>query len=280
MFIASWRDLVRKRAIGGTLFWISTKSGEFMSGKKVTALITGASSGLGAEFCRQLAARCDVIIAVARRKERLEALADELAGTVEMHCLEADLESIEGVARAMEAIRQQGPVAYLVNNAGFGALGSFETSAIESQRSMVNLHIDTSITLCRAAIPYMRELGGGTIINVSSLGSFFSGKGMAVYGASKAFLNYYSQALQMELAGSGIEVQALCPGFTRTEFHDSMAQEDFDLKRIPEQMWMTAEAVVAASLGALGSGDVLVVPGEDNRNVARMSLQQQLDSLH
>jgi hypothetical protein len=207
-------------------------------------------------------------------------LASELAGSVEMHCLEADLNSIEGVARTMEAIRQQGPVNYLVNNAGFGALGTFDTLPVESQRSMVGLHIDASITLCRAAIPYMREMGGGTIINVSSLGAFVVGEGMAVYGASKVFLNYYSQALQAELAGSGIEVQALCPGFTRTEFHDAMASEDFDPKRIPEQMWMTARDVVAASLEALGSGKVLVVPGEHNRNVARMGLQQQLDSLN
>ena len=250
-----------------------------MSGSKVTALVTGASSGLGAEFCRQLAERCDVIIAVARRRERLVALAGELEGAVEMHCLEADLESVEGVARTLEAIRQQGPVNYLVNNAGFGALGNFDASGIESQRAMVNLHVDTSITLCRAAIPFMRELGGGTIINVSSVASFVSGEGMAIYGASKLFLNYYSQALQQELAGTGIEVQALCPGFTRTEFHDTMVSESFDPKRIPEQMWMTAEAVVAASLGALGSGKVLVVPGDDNLKVARMGLQQQLDSL-
>ena len=250
-----------------------------MSRQKVTALVTGASSGLGAEFCRQLAARCDVIIAVARRGERLLALAEELAGTVEVHCLEADLESIEGVARTMEAIRQQGPVTILVNNAGFGALGDFDSLPIEGQRSMINLHIDTSVTLCRAAIPFMREAGGGTIVNVSSLAAFVSGEGMAVYGASKVFLNYYSQALQVELAASGIEVQALCPGFTHTEFHDSMTKESFDRDRIPEQMWMSAEAVVAASLDALGSGRVLVVPSERNQNIARRGLQQQLDSV-
>jgi uncharacterized protein len=166
-----------------------------MSGRKVIALVTGASAGLGAEFCRQLAPRCDVIIAVARRRERLAALAIELADAVEMYCVEADLGTIEGVARAMEALRQQGPVNYLVNNAGFGTFGHFDQMSIEGQRSMVSLHIDASITLCRAAIPFMRELGGGTIINVSSLGTFVPGKGMAVYGASKAFLNSYSLAL-------------------------------------------------------------------------------------
>jgi len=250
-----------------------------MSGRKVIALVTGASAGLGAEFCRQLSPRCDVIIAVARRRERLAALASELSDAVEMYCVEADLGTIEGVARAMEAIRQQGPVDYLVNNAGFGTFGHFDQMPIESQRSMVSLHIDASITLCRAAIPFMRELGGGTIINVSSLGTFVPGKGMAVYGATKAFLNYYSLALQAELVGTGIEVQALCPGFTRTEFHDEMAAEGFDRDRIPPQMWMTAEAVVEASLAALGTAQVLVVPGADNWDFARLGLQQQLDGL-
>lgn len=250
-----------------------------MSGRKVIALVTGASAGLGAEFCRQLAPRCDVIIAVARRRERLAALASELADAVAVHCVQADLGTIEGVARVMEAMRQQGPVDYLVNNAGFGTFGHFDQLSIESQRSMVSVHIDASITLCRCAIPFMRELGGGTIINVSSLGTFVPGKGMAVYGATKAFLNYYSLALQAELAGTGIEVQALCPGFTRTEFHDPMAAQGFERDRIPPQMWMTAEAVVAASLAALGSTQVLVVPGTDNQDFARLGLQQQLDGL-
>jgi len=250
-----------------------------MSEHKITALVTGASAGLGAEFCRQLAQRCDFIIGVARRADRLAALAEELAGSVEMHAVAADLGSIEGVARTMEAIRQQGPVDYLVNNAGFSTFGQFAELSIDSQRDMLNLHADTSITLCRAAIPFMRELGAGYIINVSSLGAFMPGKGLAVYGASKALLNYFSQALQVELAGTGIEVQALCPGYIRTEFHDAIEATGFDSGRIPAEMWMDADKVVAASLAALGSGQVLVVPGEGNQALARMGLQQQLDAL-
>lgn len=250
-----------------------------MSADKVTALVTGASAGIGAEFCRQLAARCDVIIAVARRGDRLRALADAIGERVDLRPLQADLGSIEGVAATLEAIRQQGPVHYLVNNAGFGTFGHVQTQCIESQRAMVSLHIDTSMTLCRAVIPFMRERGGGVIINVSSLGSFVEGAGMAVYGASKAFLNYYSVALQAELAGSGIEVQSLCPGFTHTEFHDAMSAQGFDRDRIPAQMWMTAEDVVAASLAALGGGKVLIVPGTDNMALARLGVQRQLDGL-
>jgi short-subunit dehydrogenase len=252
---------------------------EIMSEAKSIALVTGASAGLGAEFCRQLAGRCDAIIAVARRRERLDKLASELAESVELHCLEADLGTIEGVAKTMEAMRQQGPVNILVNNAGFGTFGNFDQVSIESQRAMVSLHIDASMTLCRAGIPFMRDQGGGAIINVSSLGSFVPGKGMAVYGATKAFLNYYSQALQAELAGTGIEVQALCPGFTRTEFHESMIEEGFDRDRIPDEMWMSSEEVVAASLAALGGGQVLVVPGQDNQGFAQSGLQQQLGHL-
>jgi len=246
---------------------------------KITALVTGASAGLGLEFCRQLAGRCDVIIAVARRVDRLQALADELSGQVEVHAIEADLNTVEGVARCMEVLRQKGPVDYLVNNAGFSTFGHFADLPIDGQRDMLSLHTDATITLCRAAIPFMRERGEGHIINVSSLGAFMPGKGLAVYGATKAFLNYFSLALQQELAGSGIEVQALCPGYIRTEFHDEMDSQSFDRDRIPDQMWLEAPDVVAASLAALGSGRVLVVPGENFQALAKMGLEGQLAAL-
>ena len=249
-----------------------------MSVGKQIAMVTGASAGLGAEFCRQLAQRCSVIVAVARREERLQELASELEG-VEFHGVCADLGSIDGVARTMEAIRQKGPLDYLVNNAGFSTFGQFPDLPIEGQRAMVNLHCDTTITLCRAAIPFMRERGAGHIINVSSIGAFLPGKGLAVYGATKAFLVYYTQAVQAELEGSGIELQALCPGYIHTEFHEDMLQQGFDKNRIPENMWMTAQEVVGASLDALGSGRVVVVPGEVNRNLVAAGLQQQLDAL-
>jgi short-subunit dehydrogenase len=248
-----------------------------MANQKITALVTGASAGIGAEFCRQLAHRGQRIIAVARRGDRLEQLRAQLADHAELHTVVADLTSVEGVARTMEALRQQGPVDYLVNNAGFSTFGHFSDSAISGQREMVGLHIDASITLCRAAIPFMRERGWGHIINVSSVGAFAPGRGLAVYGATKAFLNYFSLALQAELAGTGIEVQALCPGFTETEFHRDM--EGFDRGRVPAGMWMQADAVVAASIAALGSGRVLVVPGEDNLALARGGYQRQLDAL-
>lgn len=250
-----------------------------MAEHKKTALVTGASSGLGAEFCRQLATRCDTVIAVARRADRLRELARELGGQADVHCLAADLTSIEGVHATLEVLRQRGPVDYLVNNAGFGTSGHFDTLPLDGQRSMVALHIDASLSLCRGAIPFMRERGGGAIINVSSLGSWMPGAGLAVYGATKAFLNCFSIALQAELIDAGIEVQALCPGFTRTGFHDAMSGHGFERDQIPPEMWMEPAAVVAASLSALGSGRVLVIPGEGNVALARAALEKQLADL-
>ena len=250
-----------------------------MSAQKIAALVTGASAGLGAEFCRQLADRCEVIIAVARRGDRLRQLRAELASSAEVHVLEADLTHVEGVARTMEALRQLGPVDYLVNNAGFGTYGAFADQAIDGQRDMVSLHIDATITLCRAAIGFMRERGRGYIINVSSVGAFLPGKGLAVYGATKAFLNHFSMALQAEVAGTGIEVQALCPGYTHTEFHRGLEREGISKDMVPAGMWMNADAVVSVSLAALGNGRVLVVPGEQNLALARVGYQRQLDTL-
>lgn len=250
-----------------------------MSSEKTIAMVTGATAGLGEVFCRQLASRCDAIIAVGRRLDRLEALANSLQDTVEVHCVVADLASIEGVARSMEALRQKGPVSILINNAGFSPYGHFADLSIDAQRGMVDVHIDASITLCRAAVPFMREMGRGSIINVSSLGSFMPRKGLSVYGGSKVFLNYFSQALHAELSDAGIEVQALCPGYVRTEFHQTMPAQGFDPALVPDDMWMQPEEVVACSLEALGSGQVIVIPGAANREMARAALQAQLDAL-
>jgi short-subunit dehydrogenase len=250
-----------------------------MSEQKTIALVTGASSGLGLEFCRQLASRCDVILAVARRIDRLEKLAEELAGRVEVHPVQADLSSVEGVAHTMEMLRQKGPADILVNNAGFSPYGYFADVPIDGQRAMLDLHCDAVITLSRAAIPFMRERGAGTIINVSSLGSFLPGAGLTVYGATKAFLNYFSQSLQAELVGAGIEVQVLCPGLVRTEIHDPMVEQGFDHSRFPDEMWMESPAVVAESIAAIGSGQLFVIPGEGNRELALLGARGLVEAL-
>ena len=221
-----------------------------MSEHKVTALVTGASAGLGAEFCRQLAPLCDVIIAVARRKERLEALASDLAGSVEVHCLEADLGTVAGVATTMEAIRQQGPVDYLVNNAGFSTFGHFDQLSIEGQREMVNLHVDACITLCRAAIPFMRELGGGKIINVSSIVGTTGNPGQANYAASKAGVVAMSKSLAYEVASRGITVNCVAPGFITTAMTEKLTDEQKSgiLTQVPAGRMGTAGEIAAAAL--------------------------------
>ena len=144
---------------------------------------------------------------------------------------------------------------------------------------MLDLHCDATITLCRAAIPFMGEHDGGTIINVSSLGSFLPGPGLAVYGATKSFVNYFSNALQAEVKPEGIEVQVLCPGLVRTEIHDAMQGQGFDPASFPDEMWMDSTDVVAASLAALGSGQLFVIPGEGNVAMARSGAQALLDAL-
>jgi short-subunit dehydrogenase len=246
---------------------------------KTCALVTGASAGLGAEFCRQLAGRCDVIIAVGRREERLRELADSLAAEVQVHTLSCDLGTIEGQTRAIEMLRQKGPVDYLVNNAGFSTLGTVADLDPAPQQDMVDLHITASLALCRAALPFMRERGRGYIVNVSSLVSFSPVAAVAVYGASKVFLNLYSESLQLELQGEGIKVQCLCPGYTRTEFHDRESMRAFDPSLVPDGQWMDAADVVAESLAALEGEQVIVVPGERNREVAISALEAQLRRL-
>jgi short-subunit dehydrogenase len=250
-----------------------------MGEHKTTALVTGASSGLGAEFCRQLAGRCEVIIAVARRGARLAALAEELRGSAEVHPLAADLNTVDGVARAVEALRQLGPVDYLVNNAGFATRGAFEHESIDRQLAMVNLHIGATLSLCRAAIPFMRDLGGGVIINVSSVDGCLLGGAPAVYGATKAFLNHYSQSLQMELAGSDVRVQALCPGFVRTELFAAEAMAGFEPGSVADELWMEPAAVVTASLDAIDGGEVVVMPGASGLALAQAGAGRQALSL-
>ncbi|MEH6516408.1 MAG: SDR family NAD(P)-dependent oxidoreductase [Halioglobus sp.] len=250
-----------------------------MSDHKKTALVTGASAGLGAEFCRQLADTCEVIIAVARRGERMQQLAEELADKAELHVVEADLATVEGVTRAVETLRQKGPVDYLVNNAGFGTFGGLVDSGLDVQHNMVRLHIDATLELCRAAVPYMAELGGGYIINVASIAGFLPSKDTAVYGATKAFLISFSSSLQQEVAKQGTKIQCLCPGFTHTDLHDLDARAGFDKARVPQELWMDTNAVVRESLLGLSRESVLLIPGEANADMVRAGLQAQLDSL-
>ena len=240
------------------------------------ALVTGASAGIGEAYVRQLAPVCDRIVMVARREERLRDLARELAGECAVDVLVADLASVEGQGRVVEAIRQLPVLDLLVNNAGFSTLGPFADSLLDDELQMLRVHNDATLALSRAALPGMRERERGAIINVSSIGAGLAMPGVAVYGASKAFLLSFSRSLQLELKGSPLRVQCLCPGYTRTEIHSRETFREFDVERVPEELWMESDAVVAESLAALDSRESswLLVPGAHNRKLMRTALDE------
>jgi short-subunit dehydrogenase len=227
------------------------------------ALVTGASSGLGAAFARALARRGTAVVLVARRRDRLEALARDLGASSEV--LVADLDAEPGLAAVEERLRR-GDVDLLVNNAGFSTGGPFARADVAAEEGMLRVHLLASLRLMRAALPAMIERGRGAVINVSSLGALTPSFPLnATYGASKAYLVSLSESVAAELRGTGVSVQALCPGFTHTEFHKSPNK----MKGTPAFMWMDPEPVVEASLAAVGKR-VLVVPGLANRLVATL----------
>ncbi|MBK7216710.1 MAG: SDR family oxidoreductase [Candidatus Promineofilum sp.] len=233
------------------------------------AVITGASAGIGEEFARQLAAAGFDLTLVARREDRLRTLADELSAAhgIRAEAWPADLADEADVAALAGALATADDLALLVNNAGFGTRGEFIEVELERTLDMIRVHVLATVTLCRAAAPGMIARGGGAIINVSSIAAFFPSAGGANYGATKAYLNAFSEALAAELRGTGVAVQALCPGFTTTEFHDVGDYQNFDRGQIPAPLWMPARDVVAESLAALGSGRVIVVPGAKYRAI-------------
>lgn len=249
-----------------------------MAQAKGIGLVTGASSGIGAAFCRQLVPHCHKLLLVGRREPELQALADELrAAGCEALVILADLSDPLATTRVVEAIRQHGPVTWLVNNAGFGTLGPFDAQTIDSQLGMVAVHINAPLILTRATLPFMREAGAGVVINVSSLITYMPWSGVATYGGSKAFLNNFSEALAIELKDSGIRVQCLVPGYTRTDFHGRDSFSGFEASSVPDSMWMEPDAVAAESLAALDGGPIVFVAGEVNRRMARDALVRQLD---
>ena len=228
-----------------------------------TALITGASSGIGAAYARQLAAKGYNLILVARREDRLIGLATELQERhpITAEVLAADLTRSTDVKRVLKRITELDDLDLLINNAGFGAPGSFAELNLAPQLDMIRLHVIASVCLTRAALPGMIERQRGAIINVSSIAGLKPIPGSATYSSTKAYLNVFSEALQAELHGTGVKIQALCPGFTRTEFHDTPEHRGFGRSEIPEAMWMSADEVVAQSLSGLGRNRVVFIPG-------------------
>ena len=226
------------------------------------AVVTGASSGIGAEFAKQLAAGGYDLLLVARRLDRLEQLGDKLSKQygVSAESLAADLAKEEDLARVEDRLRQEPKLGILVNNAGFGSKGYFWNATLESQDVMHRVHVMATMRLSHVALGKMVAQERGALVNVSSVAGFSLGAGSVSYCATKAWMTNFTEGLAVDLrsAGSPVRVQALCPGFTLTEFHDVMGM---NRGAIPGPLWMRVEDVVSESLRGLEEGRVVVVPG-------------------
>ena len=222
-----------------------------------TALVTGATAGIGAEFARQLAARGHDLVIVARDAARLESAATQLrAYGVAVEVLPADLADDDGCAR-IEWRCGEG-VDVLVNNAGLGTTGAFHEVDRDSEEHLLRLNVRAVLRLTHAALPQMVARGSGSIVNVSSVAGFAPGARAATYSASKAWVTNFSESLHLQYAEQGVHVLALCPGFTRTEFH---SRADMDVSGVPDRMWLAATDVVRTALADLDAGRSLSVPG-------------------
>jgi uncharacterized protein len=227
-----------------------------------TVLITGASSGLGAEFARQVAPRAKVIVLAARRMERLQALAAEIARDgLTIHCLPVNLADSADVGRFIDEVRPLG-INVLINNAGVGDHGLFEDSRWERIEEMIDVNITGLTRLTHALVKDLIQRGGAGILNVSSIAGLLPVPQMAIYAASKAFVTSFSEALRAELRGTGVRVLALCPGPVDTEFFEIAERPGSDASQAaPAIMKVPASEVVRAGLAALEDDRPRVIPG-------------------
>lgn len=232
------------------------------------ALVTGASSGIGAAFARTLARDGHALTLIARREERLRELARELEpGARAIEILPCDLATETGLAAACARIERGPELDLLVGAAGFGSRGLFAEIAPERSEAMVRLHVLAPLRLTRAALPAMLRRGRGAIVHVASLGAFFTTSRYVTYSATKAWLTTFCEGLADEVSASGIRVQALCPGLTLgTEFFENPEYAEFRYQRVPPRFWQQASTVVEESLAALArGGPTIVVTGRHNR---------------
>ncbi len=233
-----------------------------MTDSRPLAVVTGASAGIGAAYARRLSALGFDLMLVARRRERLEALAAEVAGHGGSHAevLPADLASDAGIASVEGRIARADNLEFLLNNAGFGTRGMFHEASVESQDAMHRLHILATVRLTHAALQVMTARRKGAIVNVSSVAAFVCRPNSTSYHATKAWINHFTEGIQLELkrSRSPVKVQALCPGFTLTEFHDVAG---IDRQQIPAGWWMRVDEVVDESLRSLDRNQLYAVPG-------------------
>ncbi len=223
-----------------------------------TALVTGATAGIGAAFAHRLARDGHDVALVARHKDRLDEVAEQLRAAygVQTEVLAADLASADGCALVEERLADSTrPVDVLVNNAGFGLREDFVDADLDAEDAMLALNVRAVLRLTHAAVRGMTARGHGSVVNVSSVAGFLPG---GSYSATKAWVTNFSQSVQQQVRGTGVRVMALCPGFTRTEFHE---RAEMDISGIPQFMWLSTDQVVETGLRDLQRGAVVSVPG-------------------
>jgi short-subunit dehydrogenase len=240
----------------------------------MTALVTGASAGIGAAVARVFAAHGFDLVLTARRVDRLEALARELSAAhgCEAHVIPADLADPGAPARIFDEVARAGiTVDALVNNAGYGLPGGFFASGWEEHRAFIQVMVTSVTELCHRFAPGMVARRRGWIINVGSVAGLVPATaGHTLYGAAKSLVIHFSESLALELLPHGVHVTALCPGFTYSEFHDVNGMRG-QVSRLPRWMWMDAGTVARQAYDAVMRGDIVYVNGRVNRTIVALA---------
>jgi len=253
-----------------------SKKQDVSSDQKPWALVTGASAGIGTEFCRQLAAKGYQLVLVARRADRLQEVADELMEThgAESLVITADLSKQDAGEAIVKRLEQENiNIEYLVNNAGYGLPGSFHVPDWQEHANFIQVMMTAVCELTWRLLPGMQERGEGYIVNVASVAGLVDpSAGHTLYGASKSFLIKFSQSLALENKNTGVRVTALCPGFTYSEFHDVNNTREL-INKLPGYLWLEADEVVKDTLDAMAEENVdpVVVPGMQYKSIVFIS---------